>query len=74
MAKRVWGIASGLLDRKGPVRLLKVNINTGEISAERSFETSVWSIPPQTIPARFVPRIRVPVSVTGTHLQPGQNP
>ena len=57
------------LTGNGSVRLLKINSRTGEVVAERSLETSVWSIGFAKIPVGLVPRDQVPVTLCKDGLQ-----
>jgi hypothetical protein len=54
--RTLYGIDSGQLDWNGPVRLLKLDIERGEILAQRTLETDVWFIAAARVPKQLIPR------------------
>ncbi|HXG68923.1 MAG TPA: hypothetical protein VNO70_27740 [Blastocatellia bacterium] len=61
----LYGVDSGRLQWQGPVRLLKLDAESGEIMAERELATDPWAMAVATLPERFVPQGEVKTSSCG---------
>ena len=54
--RNLYGIDSGQLEWKGPIRLLKLDTERGSIVAQRTLDTDVWFIAAARVPRLLVPR------------------
>jgi hypothetical protein len=54
--QRLYGIDGGGPDWEGPVRLVKLNPETGEVLLRRTVETDYWSVAVATVTDLLVPR------------------
>ena len=54
--RTLYGIDSGDLEWKGPVRLLKLDTERGSIVAQRTLDTDVWFITAARVPKQLIPR------------------
>lgn len=52
----LYGLDGGQLDWNGPVRLVKIDLTTGDVLTERTLETDHWYFTVASIPKSLVPR------------------